>query len=994
MAATTQSRPATSTRRSTVSETAVAGHRRGGGWRGGGLRSVRAQLVAPILVATAGLVVLGTLQTISSATVSSDARRTRLLAQAAVHTVRLVHEVDRELAETIALRDRGGKAGVQLVTGQRERTDTIAKRFRSASRDAGDAVPGIRKTLRVASDVLDELKAAREASLAKDTSVTATGDKVFADLANALLDVADSLPAHVADAGLANQARTVAMMAAIEHDISLERAAIRAILVTKRLQPGDLVSVASLEGQRGEHLDEFNRAADDAARAKYQELVRGVDVDMAIRKRQAVINGDKDASGLHADPDTWYTESSNMIRRVNLVGLRLSDRLDASAAEMASDAWRSAVGTAFGTFGVAVVALITAVFLAIRTSRRLRRLREAALQVARKDLPDAILAVVNGTVPPDSFDAGFGGGSLTTTGAPLDMSPNGAGARDGQSDPASAAAVTRELASANDEIGEVADAFATVHRSALRLAGQQAELRIDVARMAEILARRIRTLITRQLRLLDEFEREETDPDVLARLFALDHLAARLRRNGENLLVLAGGEPGRAFSQAFPLAAVVTAAASEIEEFARVEAALGDIMIVGPVVGDLVHLLAELLENATAFSPPDTAVRVDARRTIDGAVVRVHDSGIGIVPSRLEEINKRLSQPATLTSAAAGTMGLHVVAHLASRHGIRVQLYPTGTGTVAYVALPHSTLSSQPAIAPAPRGVSLEVGTPGRPALVATRATTPEPPSESRDSVGYFSQQTTQPVPVGAAARASTADSPAMAPVAEAPRDWFRPSPNDGEHSGANAPLVGVPTAGAPPAGFPPSGFPAVTAPAAGSASAGLGRPGTPKPDPPMPSVSAALSMSATAPMPTLRPTTGAPATPSVISGSTAIRVPAQRVPPQDQRYTEPPSQPETPVTSAIPMPFGTAGFGDGPPRRFEDQSMSAAGVPSVAESPDTSEDRLPRRSPGAMLAPGASAPPAPAAVTSTVDPEAVRARLSAFAEGVSAALRRTTLPS
>src|SRR5690242_7518750 len=181
--------------------------------------------------------------------------------------------------------------------------------------------------------------------------------------------------------------------------------------------------------------------------------------------------------------------------------------------------------------------------------------------------------------------------------------------------------------------------------------------------MAETLARRIRTLITRQLRLLDEFERDETDPDVLARLFVLDHLAARLRRNGENLLVLAGGEPGRPVTGAFPLTAVINAAASEIEEFHRVEATVTDVAIAGPVVGDIVHLLAELLENAAMFSPPPTPVRVDARRTVDGAVVRVHDSGIGIAPNRLAEINARLAQPTMLTSAAAGTMGLYVVAH-------------------------------------------------------------------------------------------------------------------------------------------------------------------------------------------------------------------------------------------------------------------------------------------------------------------------------------------
>src|SRR5690242_7773288 len=211
--------------------------------------------------------------------------------------------------------------------------------------------------------------------------------------------------------------------------------------------------------------------------------------------------------------------------------------------------------------------------------------------------------------------------------------------------------------------------------------------------MAETLARRIRTLITRQLRLLDEFERDETDPDILSRLFALDHIAARLRRNGDNLLVLAGGEPGRPASQAVPITAVMTAAASEIEDFHRVEPGPSDVSVAGPVVGDMVHLLAELLENAATFSPPSSPVRIDANRSIDGALLRIHDSGIGINENRLAEINARLANPTVLSSAAAGTMGLHVVAHLADRHGIRVQLYATGSGTTALVSLPHHVLA-------------------------------------------------------------------------------------------------------------------------------------------------------------------------------------------------------------------------------------------------------------------------------------------------------------
>ena len=592
-----------------------------------------------------GLAVLGTAQTSSAASASSDAERARTLATTATSTVRVVHELDRELAETTALRQRGGKSGQQLVTAQRQRADAAAQSYRRDSAAAVRAAPALAAPISAASDRLNQLADARAGG----------SDTLYRSIAESLLAVADALPAQIADSELANAARTVAAVAAVEHFAALERDLLRTLFVRGTAEPGELITVAQIVGARTQREAEFLRVATDAQSSIYVSAMRGADVDNAARMSSGALGGT-----LKVDGDAWYIAQSNVIRRLNLVGLRLSDRLDDQASRVAVDAARRALGTAAGTIIIGLAALVTAIALAVRTARRLRQLRAAALIVARRDLPDAISSVITGTLPPEA---------------------------------SSAAAVTRGIAASNDEIGEVAEAFATVHRTALRLAGEQAELRVDVGRMAEVLARRIRTLITRQLRLLDEFERDETDPDVLARLFALDHIAARLRRNGENLLVLAGGEPGRPVTQAVPLRAVITAAASEIEEFHRVEVGDSDVAIAGPVVGDVVHLLAELLENATTFSPPSNPVRVDARRTVDGAIVRVHDSGIGINTARLSEINARLAQPTVLTSAAAGTMGLYVVAHLAARHGVRVQLHATGLGTTAYVALPHRMLA-------------------------------------------------------------------------------------------------------------------------------------------------------------------------------------------------------------------------------------------------------------------------------------------------------------
>ncbi|MDG6107400.1 sensor histidine kinase [Dactylosporangium aurantiacum] len=892
-------------RRSGPPDTSVAGHRRGGAARPSRLRSVRTQLLAPIAVAMIGLAVLSTAQATTATSAAQDAVRARTLASTATSAVGFVYELEREVAETAALRQRGGKSGVSLVVAQRQRTDAAAARYLNDSRAAVKAVPALELAVRAVSDIYSRLGATREAA---DTNpaVTLMTDPVYRPLAEALLAIADAVPAQIADIELANAARAVASVGAIEHFAALERDLLRAVFSRGAVDPGDLGAMSELRGARDQRLAEFQRAATLAGRTVYDDEIRGMDVDRAEKLSAAARNAEKEPEGLKVDADTWFVAQSGFIRRLNTVSLDLSDRLDGRAEQIAVTAQRRAWATIIGTALIGLAALAIAITLAVRTARRLRRLRAAALTVARQELPDVIHSV--------------------TTGAAM---PTGT----------AAAAATRSIAATNDEIGQVADAFATVHRTALRLAGEQAELRVDVSRMAEVLARRIRTLITRQLRLLDEFERDETDPDVLARLFALDHIAARLRRNGENLLVLSGGEPGRPATQAVGIGAVITAAASEIEDFQRVEVQPADLAIAGPVVGDLVHLLAELLENATAFSPPTQQVRVDARPTVDGAIIRVHDSGIGIAPRRLAEINSRLATPTTLSSAAAGTMGLHVVSHLAARHRIRVELHATGTGTVAYVALPHRALERVSALPP-----STVTSAP-----VTSLAAAPV-------SSAPVSSAPVSGVPVSAAPVSSAPIS--AVPVSASPR----PGP----------PPVVVPSTVGAPLGRPRVPQPAVPAPAAASSAFVPPPPAPPAPAPP------ARPAPSTRPAPLTRPASSA-SPPSTFSAPPAVPgPPASSGPPAPwfRPYLSGGETPQPPASAALLPPAP----GAWPPR---------SGVLSSAGGAAMTEGDLPRRRPGAQLAPGATEPQPPPTRSTAVDPETVRSRLSAFAEGVSAAARR-----
>ncbi|MFJ3199792.1 nitrate- and nitrite sensing domain-containing protein [Streptomyces sp. NPDC086989] len=320
----------------------------------------------------------------------------------------------------------------------------------------------------------------------------------------------------------------------------------------------------------------------------------------------------------------------------------------------------SARNDAIWTGAIVVVALLAAFILAgmmaRSMSRSMRRLRTAAFDVAEQRLP-MLVDQLSRTDP----------GKVDTRVAPIPIN-------------------------SQDEIGEVARAFDQVHREAVRLAAEQALLRGNVNAIFTNLSIRNQSLIEGQLTLITDLENNEADPDQLENLFRLDHLATRMRRNGENLLILAGEEPGRRWDQPVPLVDVLRAASSEVEQYERIElSGVSEAEIHGQAVTDLVHLLAELLENATTFSSPQTKVRVNATRLPDGRVmVEIHDKGIGLTAEDFADINHKLANPPTVDAAISQRMGLFVVGRLADRHNIRVQLRPSGeaAGTTSLVMLP------------------------------------------------------------------------------------------------------------------------------------------------------------------------------------------------------------------------------------------------------------------------------------------------------------------
>ncbi|MEV4498099.1 ATP-binding protein [Micromonospora arborensis] len=439
----------------------------------------------------------------------------------------------------------------------------------------------------------------------------------------------------------------------------------------------DRVLLADLRAQQLTALGAFRVAATSDQIRRYDETTVTPTFLTAVQLEERSLPAG-DASPAVLPAEQWWAASQQRQELLRQLEAGVLDDAVRQADDASSGQLRATLLVVGGVVAVLLVALLISLLVGRSVARSMRLLRSQALRIAQVELPDALdrLKTVTGGVPA------------------IEVAP----------------AVVRSL----DEIGELAEAFVAVHRSAVSVAVEQALMRRNVNAMFVNLARRSQVLVERQLELLDDLEREESDPDQLENLFKLDHLAARMRRNDESLLVLAGTDSTRRWNRPIGLGAVLLAAAAEIEQYQRVRIeSVADVYVVGHAVGELVHLLAELLENATAFSRPDTVVVVTARVEATTPLIEIVDRGLGMSPAALVEANAVLASPPAADVAAVERMGLFVVSHLAARLGLRVRLDGGEHGLVARLALPAELLATT---------VPVELDPPASARMLATSA--------------------------------------------------------------------------------------------------------------------------------------------------------------------------------------------------------------------------------------------------------------------------------
>jgi signal transduction histidine kinase len=658
---------------------------------------VRWRLIAIITVPTVTALILGVIQIVGSVNNYSSFKRVQDLANLNSLVVNAAGQLADERDATAGFVAAGGQA---FLTKTGQPTPTMPAAIKAmynqvAGANGGDQQATNASTTAIkqqaqavvtgsgyrAQTILDlsngvlanitDLKFIRQAATtthAPAISVVKNYDRVI----QAFVTFSNDVAAGTANANLQSNVSVLNALLRMEDDASLQRAYLYQALASPQpaLTPSALQDLNQATEQQQADTTAFTQAATVAEGQTLSNTVAGPQVDEAKSAetlavatansgQQLSIGQPQTCATKHEGPAAcWQDTQTFQIQQMRKVSNGLVGDITAQANSLESSSLHNAIIVSVATLLLLILVLLITTFVARSMIRPLRKLRSDALEVAGSKLPEMVRRL-----------------SESETGdASAEIEPIGV--------------------NSTDEIGEVARAFDQVHREAVRLAADEAMLRGNLNAMFVNLSRRSQSLIERQLSLIDNLEQTEQDADRLSSLFRLDHLATRMRRNSENLLVLAGHEAAsRRWSQPVPLVDVLRAAISEIEQYERVVLNVQPgIQVIGQAVNDVVHLVAEIVENATTFSPEDTQVYVTGQPlTSGGVLLDITDNGVGISEQEMAHSNWRLDNPPVVDVAVSRRMGLFVVGRLAARHGVRVRLrHAQSGGLTALIWLPES----------------------------------------------------------------------------------------------------------------------------------------------------------------------------------------------------------------------------------------------------------------------------------------------------------------
>jgi hypothetical protein len=628
---------------------------------------IRSKLIAVLVIPLVALTVLAALGIGANVSRGVQADRVNDQTAFAVSLSTLVHELQRERDLSAGWVGSGRDAGYGGVVAQQMAVDQALGTFRRDVENLGNEGSAFRQRVDEAVSELNQLGEQRN-QIERNASTTVPRTlQYYSGVIDHLLAVNLEIASQTDDRELIRNVGAFVSLARLKEATSLERGRLYAVASAGEFDTDDFRELAPIVGAQDAWRTQFEATATPEQRAFLDRTLQSPDITRVEELRDRVLESDP-SQPVELDPRQWFTYMTAKLDLLRTVEQQLAADVSAASDAAQSTARRQAL---LYTIVLTLVLWLTvglSLWLVRSIVGPLRTLTRSANEVADERLPGLVDKLHHTKDPRD-----------------LDVVP----------EPVPVVS--------NDEIGQVSAAFNSVHRVAIQVATEQAALRKSIGDMFLNLARRSQSLIDRQLELIDDLERTEADPDALENLFKLDHLATRMRRNAEDLIVLSGAEPARRWSQPVPLVDVVRAALAEVEDYNRVELLpIDDIGVAGQAVSDVVHLLAELIENATSFSPPGTKVQVAGQQVSNGYVLEIEDRGLGMSDEELVEANERLANPPMVDFALSRMLGLYVVARLAQRYEIKVQLRHSWYGGITALVLLPPTVAVQ---APMPEAI-------------------------------------------------------------------------------------------------------------------------------------------------------------------------------------------------------------------------------------------------------------------------------------------------